>query len=114
MNENHSFSQMYANNSDIRELAHLNLVKIQETLFIFWGNFADCFSNREPNRRELSMDRWIILKISEDLMVLTEITDDRTGVNKKKKMVNESEDSWDGGEQTDDDWWEIKADQKWV
>ena len=28
--------------------------------------------------------------------------------------LNESEDSWDGGERTDDDWWEIKDDQKWA
>ena len=45
---------------------------------------------------------------------VTEITDGRSGVKKKKKMVNESEDSGEGGERTDDDWCEIKDDQKWV
>ena len=53
----------------------------------------------------LYKDRWIILKISEDQTGLTEIKDDRSGVKKKKKMdnENENEDSWDGGERTDDD-----------
>ena len=31
---------MYVKNLDIQEYAHFNLVKLQETLFIFWGNFA--------------------------------------------------------------------------
>ena len=71
-------------------------------------NVLIVFSNREPNREELSKDRWIILKISEDLRELTEITDGRSGAKKKKKMVNErdaeSEDSGECGERTDDDW----------
>ena len=49
------------------------------------------------------MDRWIISRISEDLMVLTEITGGCSGVKNKKKMINESEDSGGGGERTDDD-----------
>ena len=47
-------------------------------------NVLIVFANREPDRKELSKDRWTILKISKDLTGLTDITD---GVNKKKKMV---------------------------
>ena len=50
-------------------------------------NVLIVFANREPDRKELSKDRWTILKISQDLTGLTDITD---GVNKKKKMVKES------------------------
>ena len=45
------------------------------------------FANIEPDRDELSEDRWLILKISEDLMELSDITYD---VKKKKKMFKES------------------------
>ena len=31
---------MYMKNLNIREFAHFNLVKLKETLFIFWGIFA--------------------------------------------------------------------------
>ena len=54
------------------------------------------FANREPVRKELSQDRWIILKISKDLVELIDITDGSSGVKKKKKMDNESDVS-DGG-----------------
>ena len=50
-------------------------------------NVLIVFANREPDREKLSEDRWIILKISQDLTGLTDIAD---GVNKKKKMVKES------------------------
>ena len=50
-------------------------------------NVLIVFSNSEPDREKLSEDRWIILKISQDLTSLTDIAD---GVNKKKKMVKES------------------------
>ena len=50
-------------------------------------NVLMVFANREPDRKELSQDRWVILKISKDLMELSDITDD---VKKKKKMVKES------------------------
>ena len=50
-------------------------------------NVLMVFANREPDREELSQDRWVILKISKDLMELSDITDD---VKKKKKMVKES------------------------
>ena len=50
-------------------------------------NILMVFSNTEPDRKELSQDRWIILKISQDFTGLTDITD---GVKKKKKMVKES------------------------
>ena len=46
------------------------------------------FSTREPDRDKLCKDRWLILKISEDLMGLTEITDDGYRVG---KMVNENQ-----------------------
>ena len=59
-------------------------------------NVLMVFANREPNRKELSQDRWIILKISKDLMELSDITDGSSGVKKKKKMDNESDVS-DGG-----------------
>ena len=39
-------------------------------------NVLIVFSCREPVRDKLCNDRWIILKISEDLTGLTEITDD--------------------------------------
>ena len=42
------------------------------------------FANREPDRDKLSEDRLIILKISEDLTGLKEITDDGCKVNKHK------------------------------
>ena len=44
------------------------------------------FSPHEPDRDKLSEDRWTILKISEDLTGLTDITD----LVKKKKMVKET------------------------
>ena len=57
------------------------------------------FANRGPYREELSKDRLIILKISEDLTELTDITDDGSGAKKKKKMVNEKgAESEDSGE----------------
>ena len=46
------------------------------------------FANREPDRDELSEDRWVILKISKDLMELSDITHNKYSV--KKKMVKES------------------------
>ena len=46
-------------------------------------NLLIVFANREPDRKELSKDRWTILKISKDLTGLTNITD---GANKKKKI----------------------------
>ena len=49
-------------------------------------NVLMVFANREPDREEVSIDRWIIIKISEDLKELSDITDDKCRV-KKKKMV---------------------------
>ena len=43
-------------------------------------NVLIVFSTREPDRDRLCNDRWIILKISEDLTGLTEITDDCSGL----------------------------------
>ena len=51
-------------------------------------NILMVFANREPDRRELSQDRWIILKISQDLTELSDITHDKYSV-KNKKMVEE-------------------------
>ena len=58
------------------------------------------FANREPDRKELSQDRWIILKISQDLTELSDITHDKYSV-KKKKMVKENDES-EYGRFTDD------------
>ena len=98
---------------DIQTLAHLNLVKLQETLesikygsAISWKynsrvlnfkipNVLIVFANREPDRKELSQDRWKILKISQDLTELSDITYDKYSV--KKKMFIESDESEDGG-----------------
>ena len=58
------------------------------------------FANTKPNIEKLSKDRWLILKISEDLTSLKEITGGSSEVNKKKKkkMGNESNDY--------EPWWE--------
>ena len=57
-------------------------------------NIFIVFANREPDREKLFEGRWIILKISEDLTCLKEITDDSCMVKKKrKKMVIESDES---------------------
>ena len=46
----------------------------------------------ELDREKLSEDRWTILKISEDLTGLTDITDDRSMVKRKRmKMIIESD-----------------------
>ena len=50
------------------------------------------FANRGPDREKLSEDRWIILKISQDLTCLKEITDDRYKMKRKRmKMMIESD-----------------------
>ena len=49
-------------------------------------NVVMVFSPHEPDREKLSEDRWTILKISEDLTGLTDITD----LVMKKKMVKET------------------------
>ena len=59
-------------------------------------NVLIVFANRKPDIEKLSKDRWIILKISKDLSKLTEITCESSKVkNKKKKIVNESDDGYD-------------------
>ena len=77
-------------------------------------NVLMVFTNREPDRKELSQERWIILKISKDSTELSgitdvssgekksDITDVSSGEKKRKKMVNE--DSDEGGWQTDEDY----------
>ena len=55
-----------------------------QNLYFKMPNVLMVFANSGPDRENLSEDRWIILKISEDLTGLTDITDD---VNKNKKMV---------------------------
>ena len=61
------------------------------------------FANREPNRKDLSGDRWIILKISKELTELSDITYDKCKI-KKKKMVKENEESEESGGMSDYDW----------
>ena len=51
-------------------------------------NVLIVFSTREPDRDRLCNDRWIILKISEDLTGLTQITDGCSGL---MNMVNENQ-----------------------
>ena len=58
-----------------------------QKLYFEKPNVLIVFSTREPERDELSKDRWIILKISEDLTGLTKITEGGSGV---MKMVNEN------------------------
>ena len=60
-------------------------------------NVLMVFSNRKSDMGKLSEDRLIILKISEDMMGLTEITDASCMVKKKKKMVIQSDDESDDG-----------------
>ena len=55
-------------------------------------NVLMVFANREPDIEKRSKDRWLILKISEDLTSVKEIPGGSSGVNKKKKMGNESDD----------------------
>ena len=45
------------------------------------------FANSEPDRDELSEDRWVILKISQDFTCLKEITDDGSMVKSKRKKI---------------------------
>ena len=45
------------------------------------------FANREPDSEKLSEGRWIILKISEDLTCLKEITDDSCKVKKEEEDI---------------------------
>ena len=53
-------------------------------------NVVMVFLNMYPDTREFSEDKWTILKISEDLTGLTDITN--LVKNKKKKIENESDD----------------------
>ena len=66
-------------------------------------NVIIVFSNKYPDTREFSEERWMIFKINAK-MDLKEVTDDSSMVKKKKnkKMVNGSEDSEDGGGLADD------------
>ena len=56
-------------------------------------NVLIVFSTCEPDCDMFSQDRWLILKISEDLTGLTEITEDCLRTN--KKMIIESDESYD-------------------
>ena len=53
-------------------------------------NVVRVFSPHEPDRENLSGDKWTILKISEDLTGLTDITN--LVKNNNKKIENESDD----------------------
>ena len=64
-------------------------------------NIFIVFANREPDRKELSEDRWIILKISQDLTELIDITHNKYNV-KKKKIAIESDESENEGFRYDD------------
>ena len=65
-------------------------------------NVLIVFANRELDRKELSQDRWIVLKISTDLTEMRDITDDKCRV-KRKKMVKENEESEESGGMSDCD-----------
>ena len=52
-------------------------------------NVMIVFANREPDREELSQDRWKILKISPDLTELSDITHDKYSVKKKTFIEND-------------------------
>ena len=78
----------------------LNTKKIRFTT----PNVIIVFSNKYPDNRGFSEDRWMIFKINTK-MELKEVTDScRVKKKKFKKMVKESEDTDDGGGLTDDDW----------
>ena len=90
-------------------------------------NVIIVFSNKYPDTRGVSEDRWMVFKINTK-MELKEVTDSSPGVKKRKKIVNEdsdeggwqevtdsssgvkkrkkmdNEDSDEGGWQTDDDY----------
>ena len=56
----------------------------EEVLNLRKPNIFIVFSYMEPDREKLLEDRWTILKISEDLTGLTDITD----LVNKKKLIN--------------------------
>ena len=67
-------------------------------------NVIIVFSNKYPDTREFSEDRWMIFKINTE-MELKEVTDScRVKKKKFKKMDKESEDTGESGGLTDDDW----------
>ena len=49
-------------------------------------NVLMVFSNRQPEKNKLSMDRWIIFKISEDLSELTNIEGRKLSKKKGKRL----------------------------
>ena len=59
----------------------------EEILNLSKPNSFIVFSKMEPDREKLSDDRWTILKISEDLTALTDITDDGPMVKRMKMII---------------------------
>ena len=86
----------YLYNEHYKLLESIKDGKSMEAKMIFTRpNVLIVFANREPDMDKLSEDRLIILKISEDLTHLTEITEDSLRRKKKKKIVIESDESED-------------------
>ena len=64
----------------------------EEILNLSKPNIFIVFSKLEPDRDKLSEDRWTILKISEDLTELTDISDNISMVKRKRmKIIIESD-----------------------
>ena len=59
----------------------------EEILNLSKPNSFIVFSKMEPDREMISDDRWTILKISEDLTALTDITDDGPMVKRMKMII---------------------------
>ena len=59
----------------------------EEILNLSKPNIFIVFSKMEPDREKLREDRWTILKISEDLTTLTDITDDGPMVKRMKMII---------------------------
>ena len=67
-----------------------------QKLYFKKPNVLIVFANDEPKRAKLSMDRWVILKISNDLSELTDIVGGNMSKNNGKSVGCEIKDFSDG------------------